>query len=178
MEQTGMSDCIGISLLPSSGPAADRERGMFTYGRFVGMWKTNIIYWHANQPTRTAIGEWEFGYALEGRAVIDVWQVPPRAQAQRTGVTAECGLCVRIYDPALDLWRFTFHGPVSGVTINMIAQSVGSEIIQEYDDGGALVRWIFSDIQHDSFAWRAVRSTDGGSTWQVEQTVKAVRQIA
>jgi hypothetical protein len=31
-------------------------------------------------PERREEGEWTFGYALEGRAVIDVWQVPPRAQ--------------------------------------------------------------------------------------------------
>jgi hypothetical protein len=171
-----MSPYTDLSLLPWSGPAADRESGMFTYGRFVGKWTTAIVYWRANQPIRRAIGEWEFGYALEGRAVIDVWQVPPRAEAQRTGVTAECGLCVRIYEPALDLWRFTFHGPVSGATVDMIAQSVGADVVQEYCDGDALVRWIFSEIQRDSFAWRAVRSTDGGVTWHLEQTVAAVRQ--
>jgi hypothetical protein len=106
---------------------ADRERTMSVFGRLVGKWQTEIIYCPANQPIRRMIGEWEFGYALEGRAIIDVWQVPPRAEAQRTGVTAECGLCVRIYEPALDLWQFTFHGPVRGTTINMIAQSVDSK---------------------------------------------------
>ena len=50
-------------------------------------------------PVSHATGAWEFGYALDGRAVIDVWQVPgcdtlagvPRAADQ------ECGLCVRIW---------------------------------------------------------------------------------
>jgi hypothetical protein len=84
-------------------------------------------------PERREEGEWTFGYALEGRAGIDVWQVPPRAQLGGVkGVTShECGLCVRVYDPRLKLWRFTFHGPVNGVTINMLAFAVGPDIVQE-----------------------------------------------
>lgn len=171
-----MSGMASLSLLPWPGPAPDRAHGMSTYGRLVGRWRTEIVYLpRGDQPERRATGEWEFGYALEGRAIIDVWQVPSREEALRTGETAECGLCVRIYDPGLDLWRFTFHGPVHRATIDMLAQAIGPDIVQEYCDSGALVQWVFSDIAHDSFAWRAQRSTDGGSTWIVEQTVTATR---
>jgi hypothetical protein len=130
-------------------------------------------------PERREEGEWEFDYALEGRAVIDVWQVPPRAQInggeRRPG--QECGLCVRIYDPHLKLWRFTFHGPVSGVTINMMAFAVGSDIVQERYHAGRAERWIFSNISDANFSWRAISSTDGGATWRLDQTVEAHRLI-
>ena len=111
--------------------------------------------------------------------MIDVWQVPPHAQLGGVkGVTShECGLCVRVYDPRLKLWRFTFHGPVSGVTINMLAFAVGPDIVQERFYNARCERWIFSDISHDRFFWRSVLSTDGGVSWGLMQTIEARRDM-
>lgn len=169
-----MSPRSSLSLLVSDGPAPDRVAGMQTYGQLVGRWRTRIIYVRDEVVVREADGEWEFAYALEGRAVVDVWQVPPRDEAVRTGHTAECGLCVRVYDPVLELWRFTFHGPLSRATIDMIAMPVGEEIVQECTDESGLLRWVFFDIRSDSFRWRAERSRDGAH-WRVEQRVEAQR---
>ena len=91
--------------------------------------------------------------------MIDVWQVPgrdrlagaPRAAGQ------ECGLCVRIWDPGLQLWRFTFHGTAHGHLIHMYARVIGDEIVMEQAQGGDLLRWIFSDIGPESFRWRSQR---------------------
>ncbi|MEP6897720.1 MAG: hypothetical protein ABI870_04225 [Rhodanobacter sp.] len=150
---------------------------MALFGRLKGCWRTSIVYFPLQGPERRAEGEWEFDYALEGRAVIDVWQVPPRAQINgiERSKGQECGLCVRIYDPQLKLWRFTFHGPVSGITIDMLAYSIGSDIVQERYHAGRAERWIFSDISDASFSWRAISSTDGGANWRVDQTVEARR---
>jgi hypothetical protein len=91
---------------------------------------------------------------------------PPRAQLGGVkGVTSrECGLWVRVYDPRLKLWRFTFHGPVNGVTINMLAFAVGPDMTLERFYDARCERWIFSDIFHDRFLWRSVLSTDGGAS--------------
>jgi hypothetical protein len=74
-------------------------------------------------------------------AVVDVWQVPghdtlagaPRAADQ------ECGLCVRIWDAGLRLWRFTFHSTAHGHLIHLYARQIGDEIVMEQAEGGDLV---------------------------------------
>ncbi len=168
-----------LNSLLAQGPASGAAREMQLYGRLSGRWRTSITYFPLHGPERREKGEWTFGYALEGRAVIDVWQVPPRAQLREvSGLTSrECGLCVRVYDPRLKLWRFTFHGPVHQVTINMLAFAVGPDIVQERFHNGDRERWIFSDISHQRFSWRSVVSTDGGATWRLTQTVEARREI-
>ena len=147
------------------------------FGRLVGLWRTEITRRDDDDRVRRAEGDWEFGYALEGRAVIDVWQVPsrralggaPRAAGQ------ECGLCVRIWDPRLQLWRFTFHGTARCDLIHMFGREVGGEIVLEGAEPGRLVRWIFSDVRPRTFSWRSERSHDGGAGWHVEQEVRARR---
>ena len=133
-----------LSCFSADGPAPDLAKEMSLYGRLDGRWRTRITYLPVDGPERREEGEWTFSYALEGRAVIDVWQVPPRAQLGGVkGVSShECGLCVRVYDPRLKLWRFTFHGPVHGTTINMLAFQVGPDIVQERFYNGRCERWI------------------------------------
>lgn len=168
-----------LSSLLADGPAPALRTEMDLYGRLNGRWRTLITHFPLDGPERREQGEWTFGYALEGRAVIDVWQVPPRAQLGGVnGVTShECGLCVRVYDPTLKLWRFTFHGPVSGATINMLAFAVGPDIVQERFFSARCERWIFSDISHNRFLWRSVHSTDGGMSWRLMQTIEASRDM-
>ena len=169
-----------ISLLADApyGPhAAELEQ----FGRLTGLWRTSITTHPADgSPPRHAEGEWEFGYALEGRAVIDVWQVPPRdalVDAQRHP-GQECGLCVRIWDPRLQLWRFTFHGTATGALVHMFARQVGDEMVLEQADGRRLERWVFSDMAPRSFSWRSEVSADGGGTWRREQELTAQRRAS
>jgi hypothetical protein len=168
-----------INSLLADGPASGLEKEMDLYGRLCGRWKTLITYFPLDGPEHRGTGEWTFGYALEGRAVIDVWEVPPRAQLARSNrdMSRECGLCVRIYDPTLKLWRFTFHGPINQVTINMLAFPVGPDIVQERYVSGNCERWIFSDMSLNRFSWRSIHSSDGGATWRLMQTIEASRAI-
>ncbi len=165
-----------LDLLLSSAPAADRAAAMETYGQFVGLWDISIRYLPLGQPERSAQGEWEFSYALEGRAVIDVWQVPPRDQVLSGTPTAECGLCVRIYDPVTDTWRFTFHGPVNRRQIDMVGRKIGKEIVQEHFDETGDLRWIFYDMEENTFSWRAERRAAGADSWRIEQYIIAERK--
>ena len=149
------------------------------YGRLSGRWRTLITYFPVEGPERREEGEWTFYYALEGRAVIDVRQVPPRAQlvGVKGRTSHECGLCVCVYNPRLKLWQFTFHGPVHEITIDMLAFAVGPDIVQERFYNARCERWIFSDISHDRFFWRSVISTDGGVSWRLIQTIEARRDM-
>ena len=162
---------------PSQEHAAELEQ----FGRLRGLWHTSIAAYPADgSAARTAEGEWEFGYALEGRAVIDVWQVPPRDALLegRHLPNQEVGLCVRIWDSRLQLWRFTFHGTAYAAQVHMTARQIGDDMVLEGADGGRLVRWIFSEIGPRSFSWRAEASTDGGASWRLEQTVDATKAQA
>jgi hypothetical protein len=148
------------------------------FGQLAGLWETRITYHPPDGSTaRRAEGEWEFGYALEGRAVVDVWQVPGRKALGGAVRPAgqECGLCVRIWDPRLQMWRFTFHGTAQGVAVHLFARQIGDEIVLERADPGQLLRWIFSDIEPATFRWRGERSHDGGRSWRLEQEVDARR---
>ncbi len=159
---------------PAEPYAAEIER----FGRLAGLWSTHIVAYPADgSAPRTADGEWEFAYALDGRAVIDVWRVPSREAlgGGPPGPDHECGLCVRIWDPRLQLWRFTFHGTARGDIVHMFAREVGDEIVMERAEAGDLVRWIFSDVGEEAFSWRSERSRDGGGTWRREQELSARR---
>jgi hypothetical protein len=166
-----------MELLLSSGAAKDRAQSLHLYGQLAGKWKTFIKYTPKHGAERFVSGEWEFSYALEGRAVIDVWQIPARSEAERTGNSVECGLCVRIYDPVLDLWKFTFHGPLYRVTLNMLAYKIGDEIIQEMFSGRDIIRWIFHNITENKFLWKSIHSADGGKTWHTEQSLEATKML-
>lgn len=166
-----------ITLL-ANGPSQEHTAELEQFGRLRGLWRTHITAYPADgSPSRSADGEWEFAYALEGRAVIDVWQVPARDALPegRHLPNQEVGLCVRIWDPRLQLWHFTFHGTASAALVHMTARQIGDEMVLEEANGGRLFRWIFSEMTQRSFAWRAEASSDGGTTWRLEQEVEARR---
>ena len=67
-----------LDALHAKGPAPDRAGKMDLYGRFVGSWDLDVTEYRDDGTTRRRPGEWHFGWALEGRAIQDVWIVPPR----------------------------------------------------------------------------------------------------
>ena len=69
-----------LEALSAAGPAPDRAAKMALYGQFVGSWELDVIEHRDDGMTRRRPGEWHFGWALEGRAIQDVWIVPPRGQ--------------------------------------------------------------------------------------------------
>ncbi|MDI2129113.1 hypothetical protein [Yinghuangia seranimata] len=167
-----------MKTLLADGPSPLHPSEIEQFGRLAGHWATEITYHPADgTPPRRVSGEWEFGYALEGRAVIDVWRWPAPADLPAGGRTQdqECGLCVRIWDPRLQLWRFTFHGTARGDVVQMYARQIDDEIVMERAAGATLVRWTFGAVTADTFHWRNERSTDGGHTWHLDQEVHARR---
>ena len=77
-----------LAALQATGPAADRADRMALYGQFVGSWDLDVTEYRDDGPVQRR-GEWHFGWALEGRAVQDVWIVPPRGQRGR-GAWGRC----------------------------------------------------------------------------------------
>ena len=127
-------------------------------------------------------GEWHFGWALEGRAIQDVWIVPPRGELRRGDAAAHVnsyGTTLRVYDPGIDAWQIRWTDPVTQTFLSMIGRAQGNDIVQLGSrPDGAAVRWSFSQITPNSFLWRGEISDDQGASWrlQVEFTARRVVQ--
>jgi hypothetical protein len=149
---------------------------LLTFGRFVGSWDVQVTDYRDDGTEETASGEWHFAWALNGRAVQDVWLSPSREEQERRGVTPrEWGTAVRFYDPASDSWRISWSGPYRARQIMLVARASGDQIVLEGDEGGTRVRWTFSEIGADSFRWTATVLGEGGS-WRTIQEMRVRRR--
>lgn len=157
----------------SLGPAPEHREALMLFGQLVGSWDFEFVSFIPGEEGRFE-GEWHFAWILQGRGVQDVWIVPKRGASSVDQY--EYGSTVRIYDPAIDAWRVTWHGPLRSNFQNFIARRIGDEIVLTGGLAGKLpMRWIFSNVQPRRFDWRVEVSTDGGDTWFVVQTIHAVR---
>jgi len=156
-----------IDALRASGPRPELARKLALFGQFVGTWDVDVVNMSPDGTSTSFKAEWRFGWALGGRAVMDVWSAPGY----------EHGVSVRFYDESIDAWRSTWIGPVRRIVRPFIARQSGSEIVLEGSFApGTLTRWIFSNIEERSFAWRNIESQDGGATWTTVQRMEAVRR--
>jgi len=157
-----------LDALHAEGPAADRADKMALYGQLVGAWDLDVTEFKDDGTTRRRPGEWHFGWALEGRAVQDVWIVPPRGQRKGDAVALSnrYGTTLRVYDPAIDAWRIRWTDPVGQTYLSMIGRAQGDDIVQLGNNAaGHVVRWGFYQITPASFLWRGEASADNEASW-------------
>ena len=122
-----------LDALGADGPAADRAGKMDLYGRFVGSWDLDVMQIAEDGTKRRRKGEWHFGWALEGRAIQDVWIVPPRGKLRSGNAAANVnsyGTTLRVYDPGTDAWLIQWTDPVTQNFLQMIGRADGSDIVQ------------------------------------------------
>jgi hypothetical protein len=166
-----------VKALQADGPHPGLGGRSALFGQFVGAWTVDITNIAADGTIEEVQGEWHFGWALEGRAIVDVW-VAPRRSLRDGSEAAGYGITVRCFDPSIDAWRVTWVGPgasKSHVTL-FVARPVGDEIVLEASpEGEHRMHWIFSDITPDRFRWRSVESEDGGASWSETQRMVARR---
>jgi hypothetical protein len=158
-----------LDALHAEGPAADRADKMALYGRFVGAWDLDVTEFKDDGTTRRRPGEWHFGWALEGRAIQDVWIVPLRGQRQGDAVALSnrYGTTLRVYDPAIDAWHIQWTDPVGQTYLTMIGRAQGNDIVQlGKSAAGHLIRWGFYEIKPASFLWRGEASVDNEAVWK------------
>lgn len=167
--------------LGADGPAPELADKLHLFGQFVGGWEFDWMGYDSDGSIQTieGKGEWHFAWALEGRAVQDVWILPSREERLRLGVPVdEYGTSIRFYDPTIDAWRVAWSGPVNMNVRTFIARQVGNEIILEGTNAQGLpLRWIFSNITKQAFDWRNLISEDGGQTWRMQEKVE-VRRVS
>jgi hypothetical protein len=179
-----MSDANSAFLdaLTASGPARDRGRNMDLYGWLIGSWDLDVTGFLEDGTTRRRPGEWHFGWVLEGRAIQDVWIVPPRGP-DRSGDAAQnvnsYGTTLRTYDPTLDAWHIQWTDPVTQTFFKMVGRKEGDNVVQlGKGTGDNLIRWSFREISPDAFLWSGEISSDQGKTWRTNVEFKARRKSA
>jgi hypothetical protein len=165
-----------IAALHTDHPAPDRAEKMGLYGWLVGRWEMDAVYHRDDGATRRGRGEIHFGWVLAGRAIQDVWVVPPRDQQSEPPAWGDFyGTTLRVYDPGLDAWHILWIDPVKQLYTRQIGRARGNDIVQDgKDDSGAMVRWSFTEITPDSFHWLGERSHDG-ARWRMEVELLARR---
>jgi hypothetical protein len=168
-----------LGALHAQAPSVDRAGKMDLYGRFIGSWDLDVKHFPDDAPMRRRKGEWHFGWVLDGRAIQDVWFVPPRGERNPDDATATnspYGTTLRIYATKLDAWRIQWSDPVGQTFLQMIGRAEDHDIVQLGTAGdGRLIRWSFRDITSNSFLWRGESSTDQGASWRLVTEFTAAR---
>lgn len=157
-----------IEALSANGPAPDRADKMMLYGQFVGAWDGTVTVYRADGERFDSSCEVHFGWALQGRAIQDVWIVPSRSERAPGEADRMYGTTLRIYDPQQDQWQIIFVDPVRQSHNEMTGRPVGADIVQEYRDArGVICQWCFTEIEPDSFHWISRESADERKTWRL-----------
>lgn len=155
-----------VNALVSPGPAADRAEKLALYGQFIGDWAFDALVHKDDSSEHRGRGEIHFAWALDGRAIQDVWILPGLFY----------GTTLRVYDPALDAWHILWNDPLKQYYTRQLGRAQGDRIVQVGDMGDNVhLRWTFSDITPDSFRWRGERSMDAGATWNLQADFRARR---
>jgi hypothetical protein len=139
--------------LGATGPVPQLERKLQLFGQFVGDW--DIFSGRsetASSTPRVRIGEVHFGWILGGTAIQDVWgSLEPKSKR-----LVPQGTTLRLYDSTIGAWRVTWISPYQRAIRRFIGEKVGSQIIlKEQERGWRGEHWIFSNITHSAFRWRA-----------------------
>ena len=162
-----------ISMLHSDGPAPELADELRLYGQFVGDWNMDIVTYSSDGTRHQGQGEIHFGWALNGRAIQDVWMVPRlkdrRPDSPQMPVVGNFfGTTVRIYDTNIKGWRIYWLDPATNTYYQQIGRKEGPDIIQQgIAENGDFTRWSFTEIEADSFHWKGEVSTDKGGTWHL-----------
>lgn len=160
------------AVLASPGRAPEIPEAADVYGWLVGSWDLDVRrYAGIDVSGRRLRGEVHFGWALEGRAIQDVWIMPPRAE--RVGEPERgmnmFGTTLRVWDPTIQAWRITWINPLNGHREEQIGRRIGAEIVQVgARANGTPTRWRFTEITPDSFHWIGEALAADGATWLVE----------
>jgi hypothetical protein len=159
-------------LLAAPGRAAEIPASADVYGWLVGSWELDVlVYWGMDVSARGLKAEAHFGWALEGRAIQDVW-IMPRV-ADRTANLARkmnmYGTTLRVWDPAIQAWQVTWTNPAGDHHERQVGRRIGKDIVQlGVRPNGTATRWMFSEMAADSFRWTGEALEADGRTWTLE----------
>ena len=163
--------------LVAPGPHASLGAHADTYGRLIGSWAGEIRAYPIEGGVETTSAEVHFAWALDGRAVQDVWITPSRRD-RAAGVQATpamYGTTVRVFDPKRESWPVVWLDPVSGRRIELEGRRQGDDIVQVGTADGWPIRWTLSSIRECSFRWQGHILEIDGVTWRLQAEFKLER---
>jgi hypothetical protein len=158
-----------VDALIAEGAAAEHSSELELFGRFVGEWQVdNRSLIESTAEWVESRFRWVFAWVLDGRGVQDVIV---GANGRASGTT------LRVFDPALNAWRVYWFGVAGGDYCDLRAVADGPDaiLLDGVQTDGRRIRWQFSGITADSFAWDGRVSNDGGVSWWDEQHMDARR---
>ena len=97
--------------LISAGPHPQLSPANQIFAPFVGSWQLQVSWFDVDgRLSRQERGEWHFCWVLEGRAIQDIWIVPPRDARNQRSDLYEYGTSLEVLRPghrcvALDVDR-------------------------------------------------------------------------
>src|SRR5262245_1386064 len=140
------------------------------YGWLIGSWNLDATIYLDDGRVRKSKGECRFGRVLEGRAVQDIWVMPPIAE-RKIDLTLQpgdgFGTTIRYFDRNISQWRIVWIDPVNDRRADLIGRREGKDIVQEGEAGGRKIRWSFKNITPSSFHWLGEILEPDGNTWKL-----------
>jgi hypothetical protein len=166
-----------VGALSASGRSPEIPESADCYGWLVGSWVLDVRHYWSDVSALGLQAEAHFGWALEGRAVQDVWIMPRRAD--RTGAIDKAlnmyGTTLRVWDAAIEAWRVTWMNPAAGTRAELVGRWHGKDVMQIGAIAGTPLRWVFSEITRDSFLWKGESLGPDGNTWKLDGEFRARR---
>jgi hypothetical protein len=173
------SDNEMLRLLSADGPLPELRDKMMLFGQFVGSWDLDVFGYSRDGTRQDFIGEWHFGWVLEGRGIQDVLIVRPLASSTGGGSQGGIGSTLRVYDSEMDAWWISWMSPVDREFSTLFARHTGDRIVLDgqwsLGQTGRRWQWIFSDISRDSFHWECRTYDDGDPKGRVVEEMYARR---
>lgn len=165
-----------LDVFAAAAPRPELADRLAVFAPLIGSWDLVVEYLAPDGSVETSEdGEWHFGWALDGRALADVWISPSRAARAQGARDGEWGMSLRFWDAAIGAYRSTWHGPLRGWVIPFSARPIGDGLALEGERDGTRLRWVFSDMTPEAFRWRAEES-EGDAEFRVVQRFMATRR--
>lgn len=168
-----------FDVLAARGPHPDiAQSANAIYAPFVGSWDVEVYDLEGDGARHVSRGEWHFAWVLEGRALQDVFMVPPRGERRNGGLVKgnRCATTLRIFDQASGLWRIHYFNATTQTEETFIAKQQGRHIVETAHDAmGATVREVFSGVDAATFRWHREVS-DGFGSWKLKAEYIATRR--
>jgi hypothetical protein len=168
-----------LALLSAPGRSREIPPSDDLYGWLVGDWELDVLHYRGVDVAARGIkGEVHAAWVLEGRAVQDLWIMPP--VSDRTPDLDRTmnmyGTTLRLWDSSIGVWRIRWSNPAHDHYEEQIGRRSGGDIVQiGTRPGGVTTRWRFTEITPDSFHWIGEALNPDGQTWKLEGEFRARR---
>jgi hypothetical protein len=137
------------------------------FGRLIGSWRIH----NRSLDEETGVWSevdvtWSFARTLDGLGVQDVIVLDDGTVA---------GTTVRAWDAAIEAWRVAWFGVRGRNFSSFTARPDGDDgiVLEGVGEDGRRLRWQFSGIRPEGFAWDGRIESAGG--WVLEQHMDAAR---